>query len=406
MKKRMCLNALCVLLAALLLGGCGAGALPAAETAAPTPVVTETLQEEQQAAVVIFEEGADLYVADVGDTLCYSDASGTDISLIGYIPQGTQAQFLAVSGDFTKVKLPGGMEVYCRSWMLDPVDPAEKEQRDREELETLLGREKLLVFEDQPLRVCIQPSLGCLQHPDAGAPLLYELAVGSWVTVYGREGDYYLCRLPNEKLAWAPVASLCVTDRFTDVEHAVDLRELLPEAEFDILFASPRNITGHAMYSPIPIMEETTAGMLKEAYDIFRADGYTIKVYDSYRPKRAQYQLYDIVQDNRFIANPYDGNSWHQFGRAIDMSLINLETGEELLMPTPMHTFSTDASRWNEGQWDPQAKENVDYMTNVMLSCGFGLLSTEWWHFELNREYGFYLETDMTLDDYPTHMAY
>ena len=74
---------------------------------------------------------------------------------------------------------------------------------------------------------------------------------------YELVGDYYLIRLPNEKLAWAPVASLCVTDRYTVVEHAVDLRKLLPEAEFEILFASPRNITGHAMYSPIPIMEES-----------------------------------------------------------------------------------------------------------------------------------------------------
>jgi D-alanyl-D-alanine dipeptidase len=26
-------------------------------------------------------------------------------------------------------------------------------------------------------------------------------------------------------------------------------------------------------------------------------------------------------------------------------------------------------------------KENVDYLTNVMESCGFTTISTEWWHF-------------------------
>lgn len=39
-------------------------------------------------------------------------------------------------------------------------------------------------------------------------------------------------------------------------------------------------------------------------------------------PDRRQVKLYDIVQNNKFIANPYTGGSWHQRGRAIDMSLI------------------------------------------------------------------------------------
>ena len=403
MKNRLCLKALGLLLSALtLLAGCG---LPGRAEPEPT-AAPETPAPAEQEAVVVFEEGADIYECTVGDTYCYSAPDGKDISLIGYIPQGTRAEFLAVNGEFTKLRLPGGMEVYCRSWMLDPVDYNEKQQRDAEELQRQLGREKLLELEEDARRVCITPGLGCLSEPSADGALLYRLAQGSWVEAYGRVGDYYLIRLPNEKLAWAPVASLCVTDRYTVVEHAVDLRKLLPEAEFEILFASPRNITGHAMYSPIPIMEETTAGMLKEAYDFFRSQGYTIKVYDAYRPKRAQFQLYDIVQDNRFIANPYDGNSWHQLGRAIDMSLINLETGEELEMPTPMHTLNETAARWNEADWDETVKANVDYMTETMVSFGFGFISTEWWHFELNRDYGFYLETDMTLDDYPTEMAY
>ena len=71
-----------------------------------------------------------------------------------------------------------------------------------------------------------------------------------------------------------------------------------------------------------------------------------------------------------------------------------------------MHTFDESAARWTEGSWAPEVKENVDFMTDTMVSCGFGFITTEWWHFELNRNYGFYLPIDMTLDDYPTEMAY
>ena len=123
------------------------------------------------------------------------------------------------------------------------------------------------------------------------------------------------------------------------------LRVFLPEAEFDLLFASCNNITGKAMYPAIPILEQGTAEMLFKAYQRFLEDGYAIKIYDAYRPLSAQIKLFDIVQDLRFIADPSKGYSWHQRGRAVDMSLIDLSTGKELVMPTPMHTFSMEAAR-------------------------------------------------------------
>jgi len=183
---------------------------------------------------------------------------------------------------------------------------------------------------------------------------------------------------------------------FVHVPGAVDLREYLPQLEYELLFASPNNITGHPLYPAVPLLEENTAEMLKQAEEIFERDGYMIKIYDAYRPKRAQYELYDIVQDNRYIANPYTTNSWHQLGRAVDMSLVNMRTGEELEMPTPMHTFDSDASRFNSSRWTEAAKANVEYMTSVMTSVGFGTISTEWWHFE-NTKSGGYLDVDMDL---------
>lgn len=125
---------------------------------------------------------------------------------------------------------------------------------------------------------------------------------------------------------------------------------------------------------------------------------YTLKVYDAYRPRSAQVKLYDIVQNNKFIANPYTGGSWHQRGRAIDMSLIDNATGLELEMPTPMHTFDDSAARYSRDSWTEEARKNVDYMTSVMESVGFGIIQTEWWHFENNSGPGSYLpdEIDFT----------
>ena len=78
------------------------------------------------------------------------------------------------------------------------------------------------------------------------------------------------------------------------------------------------------------------------------------------------------------------------------MSLINLATGEELEMPTPMHTFSLDAARTHSGSWSEEARKNVEYMTSVMESVGFGTIETEWWHFEYTGQGGL-MDTDIDL---------
>ena len=236
------------------------------------------------------------------------------------------------------------------------------------------------------------------QYPDITSAVVGKIQRGSKVEVKSEGDQYYCCILSNGKEGYVAKRYLYKDGDFVHVPGAVDLREYLPGAQFEMLFASPNNITGHAMYPAIPILEESTAKMLLKAAEIFRADGYVIKIYDAYRPKSAQYELYDIVKDSRFIANPYVSNSWHQLGRAVDMSLVNARTGEELEMPTPMHTFDLSAARGRSGTWTDAARINVDYMTSVMQQVGFGTINSEWWHFENTKSEGGYLPTDLQLD--------
>ncbi len=252
--------------------------------------------------------------------------------------------------------------------------------------------------EDTESYTCIaRREAKCYQYPDTTSAVFGKLKNGEHIQVAGEESGYYIC-VKDSRLCYVQKRFLTKDGTYAHVPGAVDLREFLPNAEFELRFASPNNITGHAMYPAIPIMEENTAYMLLEAAKIFERDGYAIKVYDAYRPKSAQYELYDIVNDTRFIANPYNGNSWHHYGRAIDMSLVDMRTGIELEMPTDMHTFSMAAARTNSKTWTEAAKNNVDYMTSVMKSVGFGTITTEWWHFE-NTGSGGYLAVDMDLTD-------
>ena len=238
----------------------------------------------------------------------------------------------------------------------------------------------------------------CYQYPDTASAVIFKYKNRDDVEVVREENGFYLCKLEDGSYGYVERRFLRQDGEYIHVPGAKDLREYIPYAEFDILFASPNNITGHAMYPAVPILEDKTAEMLREAAEIFARDGYTIKIYDAYRPKSAQFELYDIVQDVRYIANPYTSCSWHQRGRAVDMSLVNTRTGVELEMPTSMHTFDATASRFNSGIWTDAAKANVAYMTDVMTSVGFETLSTEWWHFE-NTGTGGYLDVDIDLGD-------
>ena len=235
--------------------------------------------------------------------------------------------------------------------------------------------------EECPVYTCIVSVTNAYPGPEHNVRLVGRISGGTQVEVISAENGF-LCFKYGEGTAYAVSEDFAEGIWYASYPNAVDLRWYIPDAEFDILFASSRNITGHAMYPAIPLLGEKTAEKLKEAADIFRDDGYALKIYDAYRPRSAQVQLYDIVEDTRYIANPSAGGSYHQLGRAVDMSLIEIETGKELEMPTPMHTFSTEASRTNSARWTEAARKNVEYMTSVMQSVGFGIISTEWWHFE------------------------
>lgn len=322
--------------------------------------------------------------------------------MLGTLSVGTKVLCVEDRGEFLLVELEDGQRVWVNGWYLKAADDALADKLDEAALQNCMRRESFQPMEGEPVYQCEAKLLNCRARPDPAGTILCQIVPGTRLIVYGRDNGFYLCRLPDGKLCYC--AEEWLTDEITYVEcpGAVDLRVFLPEAEFNLLFASCSNVTGKAMYPAIPILEEKTAEMLFKAYQTFLEDGYAIKIYDAYRPYSAQVKLYSIVQDPRFIADPSIGYSWHQRGRAVDMSLIDLSTGKELVMPTPMHTFSMEASRSRSSQWSEEARNNVEYMTRVMKAAGFSPITTEWWHFEYNGR-GPYLAVDIDLSALAAH---
>jgi len=77
------------------------------------------------------------------------------------------------------------------------------------------------------------------------------------------------------------------------------------------------------------------------------------------------------------------------------MSLLDAD-GRPVEMPSPIHTLNETSNRGYGGMTE-QARDNMNYMADVMKSCGFSTISSEWWHFS-DTDHKQYLRTDHDLD--------
>jgi D-alanyl-D-alanine dipeptidase len=122
------------------------------------------------------------------------------------------------------------------------------------------------------------------------------------------------------------------------------------------------------------------ANAVKRAQAELQKQGLGIKIFDAYRPYKATVRFYEVYKDTTYVASPYKG-SRHNRGCAIDMTLINLKTGEELKMPTGYDSFQKEA--WPSTPIkDPEARKNRALIIQVMEKQGFKVNGSEWWHFD------------------------
>jgi D-alanyl-D-alanine dipeptidase len=120
--------------------------------------------------------------------------------------------------------------------------------------------------------------------------------------------------------------------------------------------------------------------LLKEHKRNWPSKGLGIKIFDAYRPYSATVKFYEVYRDTTYVASPYKG-SRHNRGCAIDMTIINLKTGEELQMPTGYDSFKKEA--WpSTPVTDPVIRKNRQLIIDTMQKEGFKVNSSEWWHFD------------------------
>lgn len=161
----------------------------------------------------------------------------------------------------------------------------------------------------------------------------------------------------------------------------VDLEKFVPGLAMDIRYATNNNFTGEKIYNMAKAYaRRPVAEALKKVQEELRPQGLGIKIFDAYRPYKATIKFYEVYRDTTYVASPYRG-SRHNRGCAIDLTLIDLKTGNELKMPTEYDSFRKEA--WpSTPVSDPIVRKNRSLLISVMEKHGFRVNGSEWWHFD------------------------
>lgn len=160
----------------------------------------------------------------------------------------------------------------------------------------------------------------------------------------------------------------------------VEIQQVSPGIRLDIRYATPNNFTGRAVYQEARcFLRPETARKLADVQKDLERSGLGLKVYDCYRPLSIQRRFWELVPDERYVANPAKG-SRHNRGAAVDLTLVDAR-GKELPMPTPYDDFTKRAHR-DFCDLPPEALRNRETLERVMVKHGFIPLPTEWWHFD------------------------
>lgn len=167
----------------------------------------------------------------------------------------------------------------------------------------------------------------------------------------------------------------------------VRIIDYLPSAREELAYATEGNFTGQQIYDFYnAYLRYGTVKKLAPVCAELEEMGLGILIWDGFRPVSAQAALWDICPDARYVSHPVTGTRAHCRGNAVDLTLVYLETGEKLEMPTGFDDFSALADR-NYSDCTDAAAENARLLEDVMKKHGFKPYSAEWWHYTDTESY-------------------
>lgn len=167
-------------------------------------------------------------------------------------------------------------------------------------------------------------------------------------------------------------------------EGWVDLGLADSTLDLDIRYATDDNFVSQAMY-PCGrcILRSKPAEKILLLQSELKSQGLGLKLFDCYRPSSVQQLLWKKVPDARYVTPPSKG-SMHNRGVAVDLTLVELDSEEELDMGT-IYDFFGEQAYHTYTQHSTAILQNRALLKNKMAEIGFKHIRTEWWHYSFTQ---------------------
>lgn len=184
------------------------------------------------------------------------------------------------------------------------------------------------------------------------------------------------------------------------------LAEVDPTIGQEMRYATARNFTGAVVdgyEEPVCLLARPAALALGRAQREALRRGYSLLVYDCYRPQRAvdrfvrwagdpadqstKAEYYPRVDKDRLIPEGYIAErSGHSRGSTVDLTLTGLGLGREPVDMGTAFDFFDPLAHTDSPLVTGPARDHRELLGRLLAAQGFVNLPEEWWHFTYKPE--------------------
>lgn len=177
------------------------------------------------------------------------------------------------------------------------------------------------------------------------------------------------------------------TEKEPENDEYVLVKKYIPDIYVELRYATENNFTGVKIYDfTEAYLRYGTVKKLAQVQKELKQQGYSLKIWDAYRPFEAQQKLWEVYPDPNYVANPANGMKKHNLGGTVDITMVAAD-GTVISMPTEFDDFSLKADRDYSDIEDEEAVKNVMILQNAMENNGFTGYQGEWWDYSDTDEY-------------------
>ena len=177
------------------------------------------------------------------------------------------------------------------------------------------------------------------------------------------------------------------TEKEPENDEYVLVKKYIPDIYVELRYATENNFTGVKIYDfTEAYLRYGTVKKLAQVQKELKQQGYSLKIWDAYRPFEAQQKLWEVYPDPNYVANPANGMRRHNLGGTVDITMVAAD-GSIIPMPSEFDDFSLKADRNYSDIDNEEAVNNVMILQTAMENNGFTGYQGEWWDYSDTDEY-------------------